>query len=70
MLYVKGSVFEIIELDLFTYTQMIINKNMFTQDAIDGAKQFLESKGLIMPPIKEQNIDIESKTVQSVSPTD
>lgn len=51
---------------------MIINKNMFTQDAIDGAKQFLESKGLIIPPINEQNVDIESKTstIQSVLPTD
>lgn len=25
------------------------NKHMFTQDAIDGAKSFLESKGLLDP---------------------
>lgn len=51
---------------------MIINKDMFTQDAIDGAKKFLESKGSIIPLHTEQNIDIESKTstIQSVSPMD
>lgn len=38
------------------------NKNMFTQDAIDGAKCFLENKGLLsLQEIKKDYIPKQSK---------
>jgi len=46
-LSIKGWVFKIVELDLWTYNYMNENKEMFTQEAIDGAKSFLENKGLL-----------------------
>lgn len=46
-LYAKGLVFIITELDLWSYNYMNENKDMFTQDAIDGAKKFLENKNLL-----------------------
>jgi len=45
---------------------MTENKDMFTQDAIDGARSFLENKGLLNPQgNEEKNI---SKTDQNESP--
>ncbi|CAH1731580.1 unnamed protein product [Aphis gossypii] len=46
-LHAKGLVFIITELDLWSYNYMNENKDMFTQEAIDGAKRFLESKNLL-----------------------
>jgi len=46
-LHAKGLVFIITELDLWSYNYMNENKDMFTQEAIDGAKHFLESKNLL-----------------------
>lgn len=53
-LHVRGSVFKIVELDLWTFNFMNENKDMFTQDAIDKAKCFLESKGLLTPEGKDE----------------
>ncbi|XP_026819347.1 EF-hand domain-containing protein 1-like [Rhopalosiphum maidis] len=53
-LYAKGLVFIITELDVWSYKYMIENKDMFTQDAIDGAKRFLESKNLLK---SQENVD-------------
>lgn len=36
-------------MDLWTYNYMNENKNMFTQEAINGAKRNLESKGILKP---------------------
>lgn len=62
-MYVRGSVFKIVELDVWTYNYMNENKNMFTQDAINGAKNYLESKGFLHSPQIKENISIKtSKT--------
>lgn len=53
-MHVRGSVFKIVELDLWTYNYMNENKDMFTQDAIDGAKCYLENKGLLNPQKQEK----------------
>ncbi|CAI6354517.1 unnamed protein product [Macrosiphum euphorbiae] len=54
--YAKGLVFIITELDLWSYNYMNEHKDMFTQDAIDGAKQFLESKNLLSI---EEKVDVD-----------
>lgn len=46
-LYAKGSVFEIVELDLWTYNYMTKNMDKFTEEAFDGATTFLERQGSI-----------------------
>lgn len=46
-MHAKGLVFIITELDLWSYNYMNENKDMFTQEAIEGAKRFLESKNLL-----------------------
>lgn len=55
-MYAKGLVFIITELDLWSYNYMNENKDMFTQDAIDGAKRFLESKNLLST---EEKVDVD-----------
>jgi len=59
---VRGSVFIIVELDLWTYNYMNENKNKFTQDAIDRAKCYLESKGLLTTLQKKDAINQKSIT--------
>lgn len=44
-------------MDVQTYKYMIENKDMFTQEAIDGAKSLLESKGLINTNEETTNIN-------------
>lgn len=57
-MYIKGRIFKIVELDLWTYNYMNENKDMFTQDAIDGAKSFLENKGLLKALQENEQKDI------------
>ncbi|KAF0755012.1 EF-hand domain-containing protein 1-like [Aphis craccivora] len=75
-LHVRGSVFIIVELDLWTYNYMNENKDKFTQEAIEKAKCYLENKGLLIiqqkPDVINQNSitrDI-SKSDQIESPED
>lgn len=65
-MYIRGLVFRIVELDLWTYNYMNENKDMFTQDAILGAKCFLESKGLLNSHYKE-NVNNKNSITHQVS---
>lgn len=67
-LHVNGSVFKIVELDLWTYNYMNENKDMFTQDAIEKAKCFLESKGLLKPEVKDE-LSLYSKITEKHNDT-
>jgi len=66
-LHIRGLVFKIVELDLWTYNYMNENKDMFTQDAIAGAKCFLESKGLLNFQKKEDDISNQNSTAHQIS---
>ncbi|XP_025198331.1 EF-hand domain-containing protein 1-like [Melanaphis sacchari] len=61
-LYAKGLVFIITELDVWSYNYMNENKDMFTQDAIDGAKLFLESKNLLNSQENANEISVPEST--------
>lgn len=65
-LHIRGLVFRIVELDLWTYNYMNENKDIFTQDAILGAKCFLESKGLLNLQYKE-NVNNRNLITHEVS---
>lgn len=60
-LFVYGSVFEIVEPDVWTYNYMDAHKHKFTQEAIDGAKSLLENKGLLNPEQKDVLRDTQLK---------
>lgn len=47
---------------------MVNNKNMFTQEAIDGAERFLKAKGLIEP--QESTNTEKSDRYESLDNTD
>lgn len=66
-LYIRGLVFKIVELDLWTFNYMNENKDMFTRDAIAGAKCFLESKGLLNLQLKEDDVSNQNSTVHQIS---
>lgn len=48
-IYARGSLFVITGLDMWTYNFMINNKDMFTQDVIDSATNYLKSQNLLDP---------------------
>lgn len=57
LLHVRGSIFKIVELDLWTYNYMEENKHRFTQEAIDGAREFLGKKDLIKLQKDEEDVE-------------
>lgn len=61
----KGSIFIIVELDVWTYNYMNENKDKFTQDAIDKAKLYLESKGLLST-LEKKDISNQSSITQDI----
>lgn len=65
-LNIRRVLFKIVEIDLRTYNFMKENNDMFTQDAIDGAKRDLESKGFLNP-LEEEN---DNKSNQKESSED
>ncbi|XP_025415429.1 EF-hand domain-containing protein 1-like [Sipha flava] len=44
-LRIRGITYKIIDMDLWTYKYMIENKDKFTEEAINGAKQLFETNG-------------------------
>ncbi|XP_050440015.1 EF-hand domain-containing protein 1-like [Adelges cooleyi] len=46
-IWIRGAMFIIVGLDLWTYNYMVEHPHMFTQEAIDGAKKYLEEEGLL-----------------------
>ncbi|VVC30481.1 Uncharacterised domain DM10,Domain of unknown function DUF1126 [Cinara cedri] len=59
-IYVRGSVFNIVDLDEWTYDFMMKNEDIFTQDAIDGAKNHFISKGLLVDAQENRNKDLKT----------
>ncbi|XP_050523184.1 EF-hand domain-containing protein 1-like isoform X2 [Daktulosphaira vitifoliae] len=60
---VKGFIFQIVDVDLWTCNFMINNQSMFTQEAINSAKQYVEKEEILYK--KNETESIENNKISS-----